>query len=450
MNKLFESAPSINNSEDYWVKKGKEGKKCMIYFHDDLDGIMSAIVMRQYLQNKEFDIMGYGIVNYQEGWSNIKFNDSYINISVDYAEDNEDLDIYIDHHGKFVEKGGEIEKLSVKSTKTPTTNAYEGICDQLGVATDSLILNVIDMIDAAKYEFYGVDIETILNFNLQDIKNSNNPKMVFAGAFNQLMKRGDYKTLIEVAHNSSLSIYSIYLMFKMLYPANNLDRRTSDEKDFILDGRERILKMEGRVRGKGDKKIYTSQNDFYEEKWNGKTINRDGYVIIGKLVFVPNGTWANALRARAIISADLRENPDLEGHNIYFVLLQYGGSLQVADTIGMKNIPEEDLPVLRTGEVIEDLGTYTHDLLDSFKKNLHYKKELTKAGGHKGIGNISNIVGIDNDDIKWVDIFKNKIINDLSGVNWSIDMPWDVYKESVERKKPVNGKILLIDQIRKV
>jgi len=450
MNKLFESAPSINNDKDYWIKKGKEGKKVMIYFHDDLDGIMSAIVTRQYLQNKGFDIMGYGIVNYQEGWSNIKFNDRYINISVDYAEDNEDLDIYIDHHGKFVEKGGEIEKLSVKSTKTPTTNAYEGICDQLGIATDSSILNVIDMVDAAKYEFYGVDIETILNFNLQDIKNSNNPKMVFAGAFNQLIKRGDYKTLIEVAHNASLSIYSIYLMFKRLYPANNLNRRTGDELDFITDGKERLLKMQGRVRGKGLKKVYTSQDDFFGEKWNGVTINRDGYEVIGKIAFIPNGTWANALRARAIISEDIREIPELMGHDVYFVLLQYGGSLQVADTVGMHNIPDEDLPVLRDGTVVTDLGNYTHDLLDSFKTNLHYKKELTKAGGHRGIGNISNIVGVNNDDIKWVDIFKNKIINDLSGVDWSIDMPWDVYKEPVEREKPVNGKVLLIDQIRVV
>jgi len=445
MNKLFESAPSINNDKEYWIKKGKDGKKCMIFFHDDLDGIMSGIVMRQYLVNKKFEIMGYGIVNYQDGWNNIDFNDSYINISVDYAEDNEDLDIYIDHHGNFVEKGGDVEKFSIKSVKTSSFSAYEGICDQLGIPTDSLVLDIISMIDAARYEFYDVDIETILNFNLQDIKNSNNPKMVFAGAFNQLVKRGDYKTLIEVVHNASLSIYNIYLMFKWLYPVNNV--RRGNELDFITDGRERLLKMENRVRGKGDKIIYTSQNDFYTDKWNGKTISRDGYQIIGKLAFVPNGTWANALRARAIISRDLREDPNLRDHNIYFILLQYGGSLQIADTVGMKNIPDEDLPVLRNGVVVEDLGSYTHDLLDSFKTNLKYKKSITKAGGHIGIGNISNIVG-EKDDVKWVDMFKNKIINDLSGVDWTLDMPWDIYKEPVEGKRTINGKILLIPQIR--
>jgi len=273
MNKIYEGAPTINNNLDYWLSKGKEGKKCMIYFHDDLDGIMSAIVTRNYLYNKGFEIMGYGVVNYQDGWNYIELNDNYINIALDFAEDQEDLDIYIDHHGEFIEKGGDIEKLSIKSSKTPTSSAYEGICDQLGIPTDSLILDVIDMVDGAKYEFYDVNIETILNFNLQDILDSNNPKLVLAGAFNQLIKRGDYKTLIEISHNASLSIINIFLMFKRLYPANNVSR-TGEEKEFVTDGRERISKMIDRVRGKNEKKIYTSQEEFYRDKWNGTNIDR--------------------------------------------------------------------------------------------------------------------------------------------------------------------------------
>lgn len=453
--KLFEGAPTINNDENYWRRKGKEGKKCMIYFHDDLDGIMSTIVTREYLTNKGFEIMGYGVVNYQDGWNYIKFNDQYINIALDFAEDMEDLDVYIDHHGEFVEKGGDVEKMSIKSAKTRTVSAYEGICQQLGVATDSVVLDVIDMVDGARYEFYDVDIETILNFNLQDIlggETATNKKLIFAGAFNQLIKRGDYKTLIEVAHNASLSVINIFLMFKELYPANNVDR-AGVEKEFILDGRERLMKMQTRVRGKEPKTIYTSQKQFYDDRWDGTVIKRDGYQIIGKLAFVPNGTWANALRARAIISEDLRENPDLEDHNVYFVLLQYGGSLQIADTIGMKNIPEEELPVLRNGVIVDNLGQYTVDLLESFRLNLYYAKTITKAGGHLGIGNVSNIVGVkkgedDLGGIKWVDIFKNKMINDLSGVKWSLAMPWDIYKDPVEREKRVNEKVLMVNQIR--
>jgi len=446
--KLFESAPTINNDREYWLRKGKIGKECMIFFHDDLDGIMSAIVTRQYLINKKFKIAGYGVINYQVGWKGIELNDDYINIALDYAEDNEDLDIYIDHHGKFIENGGDINRFSVKSHKMSTSSAYEAICLQLGIPTDSLILSVIDMVDSAKYQFYDVDIETILNFNLDDILESNNPKMVFAGAFNQLIKRGDYKTLIEVAHNASLSVYNIYTMFKILYPGNNITRG-GEEKDFLEDGRDRLGKMENRVRGKNPKKIYLSQDDFFNDFWDGTKIKRDGYQIIGKLIFVPNGTWANALRARAILMHDLRNNPYLRNHKIYFVLLQYGASLQVADTTSIKDIPEKDIPVLRNGEKITDLGKYTNDLLKSINYILHYNKSITKSGGHFGIGNLTNVLGVKN-NVKWVDIFKNKIINDLSGVKWSVYMPWDIPKENPPTIHKINEKILMIDEIRKI
>jgi len=451
--KLYEKAPTINNDKDYWIRKGKIGKKCMIFFHNDLDGIMSAIIIRQYLTNKNFEIIGYGVVDYQDGWNNIELNNAYINIAVDYAEDNPDLDIYIDHHGKFTDDGDNIEKKSIYSIKATTTSAYEAICDQLGIPVDSIVLDVIDMVDAAKYEFYDVDIETILNFNFQDILNSNNPKLVFAGAFNQLIKRGDYRTLIEVAHNATLSNKNIYLMFKLLYPGNNINKKNNQEKDFIEDGKKRIQTMTSRVKGKNDKIIYDSQKSFYTNMWNGSEISRDGYQIIGNLAFVPNGTWANALRARAIINEELRTKNNLKHHKINFILLQYGGSLQIADTNGIGNIPEDELPVLRNGSIVDNLGDYTTDLLNSFRINLHYSKTISKSGGHKGIGNLTNIVGVKKDNsptnnIKWVDIFKNKIINDLSGIKWSLLMPWDIYKESIVRPKLINEKVLLVNQIR--
>jgi len=196
-----------------------------------------------------------------------------------------------------------------------------------------------------------------------------------------------------------------------------------------------------------------SQNDFYNDRWNGREISRDGYQIIGKMAFVPNGTWANALRARAIINNDLRTQENLIGHKIYFILLQYGGSLQVADTIGIDNIPEEDKPVLINGVIVDDLGDYTIGVLDGFRLDMNYSKTITKAGGHKGIGNISNIVGYHKGSgnlhgIKWVDIFKNKIINDLSGIRWGLDMLWDVYQEPKETIKNINEKVLMVNQIR--
>jgi transaldolase len=78
---------------------------------------------------------------------------------------------------------------------------------------------------------------------------------------------------------------------------------------------------------------------------------------------------------------------------------------------------------------------------------------MSKAGGHPGIGNLSNILGVytgkgNLHGIKWVDLFKNKIINDLSGVRWILTMPWDVYKEPEPKERIINEKVLMINEIR--
>ena len=56
--------------------------------------------------------------------------------------------------------------------KKKTASAYEAICQSLGVPQDSLTLSVIDMIDAAKYQDYGVDWSRLLDFNISDINSS--------------------------------------------------------------------------------------------------------------------------------------------------------------------------------------------------------------------------------------------------------------------------------------
>ncbi len=561
-NKLNESAPRIPNSEEYWLKKGKDGKKCIIYFHDDLDGIFSAIAMKNYLEGKDFEIVGYGVVNYTEGWSTTKLDPKYINIALDYAEDVDGLDLYMDHHGTFKEGDNKGEH----SVKTPTSNAYEGIMDQLGLPIDSSILNVIDMVDSAKYDQYEVDIKNILEFDTKNFKN----KLEFAAAFNQLLKRSDHKTFIEVVSNSkdmAPSIYNIFRLFRLLYPANNLN--TNDikkaaknmgyiddggkpdieaflnfikkenpkdmkgfEKDFLVDAHWRLGQVESRTRGRVVKGYIDSQKTFKEMFSTGKNgkIVMPGYQIIGNMCFVPTGTWANALRARAILEQDLLNDEripiieyhvskesdlyddlkmkqgqtlelvgdisgtpdnknlkvkqdvtdinDVEGikgvidikddniifrakQPIFWILLQYGNTMQIASLHKFENYVTEYLPKLKDGSTVENLGKYCDDLMINMATTFGYnvlavENQTTKSGGHKGIGSVSNIFGkvknntsltsVPNPEnptkqielgpmahkmmekyegVKFQDLIKNKMINDLSGVEFGdLRMSW--------------------------
>lgn len=471
---LITEASSIKfpSSAEYWLKKGKRGKEVIIYTHDDMDGIFSAIAMKEYLLAHGFKIHGYGVVNYTESWKVFEIDTSYINVCVDFSEDHPDLDLYIDHHMEE----GDLYKKSPYSIKMRSDSCYGLVTYLLGMPTDKMILSVISMIDAAKYDEYNVDVKTILNFNLSDIIRSKDPRLVFAGAFNQLIKRSDYKTIIEVIHNSNLSIYKIFQLFKIFYPLNNLQVKRGANKEeirakllakvaledpeqlknipeFVPDSIERVGKMIGRTVGNYAKPDINSFEDFEATYWDPK-VNKykfDGFAVIKNLVYVPVGTWANALRARALIETVLGKNDK----DIQFIMLDYGSSIQIAS---YKNIEStRNLPRLPGGEILNDLGAYTTFLLDFvLKKVFGMEFDGAKAGGHKGIGTISNILGRNNtppfNDMRYLDIMKNWIIQDITGIRWKLNMKWNENppEERPNKEKIINQKLMTIPQIRKV
>jgi hypothetical protein len=445
-----EAAPRLPIKEEYWLSKGKDGKKVALYTHDDMDGIFCAVEMKKWLLNKGFEIVKYGILNYSEGWKYTTLDPNLINIVLDFAnmpgdERDEMIDYYLDHHGLF--SAEELEKYKKSPVqKKATSSAYEAVCIALGIPQDSLTVEVIDMIDAAKYQDYEVSWQRLLSYDLSEIKKSKNIRLEFAAAFNQFLKRSDTKTLISVIHNcKDASIYSIFTIMSKVYPAHNLYTAGPMKglpKEFKADSEWRLQTMQRRTTGVDRmKKIYRSQNEFLTAFQRGESIRLDGYQIIGDLAFIPTGTWANALRARSIIEADFQKG--LIPAEPKFILLQYGGTLQVC---AYKKISEtKDLPKLKSGKVVDDLGEYMTSLLSNFKKHFGYydpdtsigQDEITVSGGHGGIGSVSNIFGTCEvspyEGCRFIDMFKNKIISDLSGVPFSIKLKWG---EASERKGP--------------
>ena len=459
-----EASPRLPKNEDYWLKKGKTGKKVALYTHDDMDGIFSAIEVKKYLQNSGFEIVKYGIINYSEGWKYTSVDPKLINVVVDFAnmpgdERDEYIDYYLDHHGSFTEF--ELDKYkSSPIQKKKTASAYEAICQNLGVPQDELTLSVIDMIDAAKYSEYEIDWSRLLDFNLAEIKKSDRKRLEFASAFNQFLKRSDHKTLISVIHNCpDASIYSIFNVMKKVYPEHNVFPRSGQKKDFLSDSEWRLGQMAQRTRGKNvTKKKYTSQSRFLKDFTVGNSIKLDGYQIIGDLAFVPTGTWANALRARTIVSNDFKDG--LISEEPKFILLQYGGTLQVCSYSKISEI--EGLPTYKDGSPINDLGSYMTGLLKNFQTHLGYhnpdtsigQDEITVSGGHGGIGSISNIFGeckvSPYEECRFIDMFKNKVISDLSGVQFGIKTKWSEPVEFKGKEPQMDNKVLNVADVTKL
>jgi hypothetical protein len=463
-----EASPRLPKSEEYWLRKGKEGKKVALYLHDDMDGMASAIEIKKYLLNSGFTIEKYGILNYSEGWKYTTLDPKLINIVVDFAnmpgdERDDMIDYYLDHHGVFTPE--ELEKYkSSPVQKMKTGSAYEAICINLGVPQDSLTLDVIDMIDSAKYQDYGISWDRLLDFNLSDIKKSKEKRLEFGAAFNQFIKRSDSKTIIAVVENCpDASIFSIYNVMKRVYPQHNVTMggpMRGQPKDFLKDSEWRLGEMQKRTRGFNVKKsTFKTQGEFVQKFKRGELIRVDGYQKIGDLVFVPTGTWANALRARTIVERDVKAgNLDSEPK---FILLQYGGTLQVCSYKKMEEMKDE-LPVLKNGKVVDDLGKYMTELLGNFQKHLGYysadttigQDEITVSGGHGGIGSISNVFGECKVEPyvgqRYVDMFKNKIISDLSGVPFNLNLKWSEPVEFNPKEPEMDNKVIGIEDVTKL
>ena len=456
-NKINETAPRLPKSEDYWIKKGKTGKDVMIYTHDDMDGIFSAIVVKKYLKNAGFNIKGYGVLNYMDGWKNTSLDPKMINVVVDFAsmpdKEREDLiDFYVDHHGVYSDE--EKEHFKDKPVlKTKTDSAYEGICIQLGYTLNSEILDAIDMIDSAKYTHYKIDWRQLLNFSWEEFKKSENPKLAFAAAFNQFLKRSDHKTLIEVIDNiDEVSIYAIYNAMKKLYPGNNKNFRTGEPKEMTSDAEWRLSTMANRTRGRNSEKtIYKTGEDFINSNTSNGQIRLDGYQLIGDVAFVPSGTWANALRIRSIILQDYDSGVIPKEHEVKFTMLQYGNTIQVAAFGNIKDMKNK--PVLRNGKEVSDLGSYM--TLGYYEPDTSVgQEEITVSGGHGGIGTISNIIGTcDVEPYKghrFLDLFKNKIISDLGGVKLPMKLKWVEPRENTTREPEMDAKVMKKSDIRKI
>jgi len=159
-----------------------------------------------------------------------------------------------------------------------------------------------------------------------------------------------------------------------------------------------------------------------------------------------------------------------------FILLQYGATLQVCAFGNIKQI--KNLPKYKDGKVIDDLGVYMTSLLNNFKEYLNYydpdtsigQDEITVSGGHGGIGSISNVFGevkvekvsengeslevskvlLNNEGKRYIDLFKNKIISDLSGITWSFGLKWGEKGEGSGTDPNMDYKVIPTDNVTKL
>ena len=188
--------------------------KAKIYFHQDLDGVTTALAMKNYLEDNGIKVVDSEIIQYGDKEFSIKKQDATgdtMPVLVDFAHGKPMFVIHNDHH----DSQSGVEKDTATSFRPSRSN----------VATLSQIMSpkeifpneditLISTVDSADFAKYGLKPEDIMNFifRMEKDKGLQKNKMALGLATNKLLlayknKPGFLEELVMTSQPSLLNIF---------------------------------------------------------------------------------------------------------------------------------------------------------------------------------------------------------------------------------------------------
>ncbi len=233
--------------------KEKYGNTYEIWFHQDLDGVFSAISMREYLSKYGMELVDSHIIQYGdiEYAINNKKGDNMC-VLVDYANFKTMFTIATDHHQS---QSGEAS--GTQHTKTSRSNAetISGEISNIEIFTREDI-KLVQIIDSADFYKNNINVDDLQNaiFNLNKDNTSTLNRQTLGFVVNRLLlslknKRISGKSINNKQHvnknlleclvlDSSPSVYSLYINLK-----NYINNFVSLEWDFKTKSHNTEKKM---------------------------------------------------------------------------------------------------------------------------------------------------------------------------------------------------------------
>ena len=191
----------------------KRYPKAEIYFHQDLDGVTTAIAMKKYLEDNGIDVVGAHIIQYGDKEFAVKKNDAegdVMPVLVDFAHGKPMFKIHTDHHDKQVgaEKG---TSKSFRQARSNVETISQVVSPKdLFPSSDILLINTVDSADFAKH---GITPEEVVNYLYRFDKETSlqKNKLLLGFVINKLLlafknKPGFLESLVMDSEPSLLSI----------------------------------------------------------------------------------------------------------------------------------------------------------------------------------------------------------------------------------------------------
>lgn len=191
----------------------KRYPKAEIYFHQDLDGVTTAIAMKKYLEDNGIDVVDVHVIQYGEKEFAVKKNDATgdtMPVLVDFAHGKPMFVIHTDHHDKQIgsEKGA---SKSFRQARSNVETISQIISPKdLFPSSDVLLINTVDSADFARQDITPQEVINYI-FRLDKEKPLQKNKMLLGFVINKLIlafknKKGFLEQLVMNSEPSLMNI----------------------------------------------------------------------------------------------------------------------------------------------------------------------------------------------------------------------------------------------------
>jgi hypothetical protein len=400
----------------------KRYPKAEIYFHQDLDGVTTAIAMKRYLEDNGIDVVGAHVIQYGDKEFAVKKNDAQgdvMPVLVDFAHGKPMFVIHTDHHDR--QAGAEDTKsTSFRHSRSNVETISQVVSPkELFPSSDILLISTVDSADYAKHDISPDEVVNYI-YRVDKEKPLQRNKMLLGLVINKLLlafknKPGFLEMLVMDSEPSLMSILTnIKEWMKKTNAANpeELQKNAEDYKEKmknfpkVSDGI--IFQYGGGSMFKpGSYDRYTPfrnnpEADFLIMAWpmglvqascnpfkKGRELKG---VNLGEIAQEVLGKWEEQLKQRTIPLSTIKwvsetaVTPESIGFTFKDFMALYGdkfttmdGGEKILDRIqDMMETPFKEISEEQK-EMLDKIGVNAWDLIQS------------NSGGHKCITNISGL-----------------------------------------------------------
>lgn len=215
-------------------------KKAKIYFHQDLDGVTTALAMKKYLEDNGIKVVDTEVIQYGDKEFAVKKMDAQgdtMPVLVDFAHGKPMFVIHTDHHDRQA-GAGDTQSKSFRGARSNVETISQIVSPKEIFPSNDVRL--ISTVDSADYAKYGLKPENIMNFiyKLDKDKDASQNKFALGLVTNKLLLAYKNKPgfLENLVLTSEPNLLNIYLNIRQMAEKNRWatpEQMSQNQKDYI-------------------------------------------------------------------------------------------------------------------------------------------------------------------------------------------------------------------------